>query len=173
MSEIITIRIKQAEEKDIPVLEEIYLEVVEWLTKINKPMWGKEKVSWKNGLSKEFSTEDFYIAYIDNTPAGCVALQDFAPFYWYEPVEKGEALFLRRLAVRRFAAGQGISKILMQYAADKCREKNIKALRLDTGTNREKLNKIYQDFGFICEKIETRNIGGKEFHISYYVYDII
>ena len=169
MSKIIEINIKQACISDISVIEEIYLDVVNWLDSINKSMWGKERVSWE-GLSREFSIEDFYIAYIDNNPAGCMALQDFAPFFWFEPVKKGESLFLRRLAVKRFAAGRGISNALLENAVNICREKNIEFLRLDTDTDREKLNKIYQDFGFICEKRETKNIGGKEYHISYYVY---
>jgi len=168
MSDIITI--KQAEEKDIPVLEEIYLDVINWLDSTNKSMWGKDRVSWE-GLSKEFAIEDFYIAYINNNPAGCMALQDFAPFFWFEPVKKGESLFLRRLAVKRFASGKNFSRYLFEYAVNKCREKNIKFLRLDTDSNREKLNKIYRDFGFVCEKLEPRNLGGKEYHISYYVYN--
>ncbi|MCL1859226.1 MAG: GNAT family N-acetyltransferase [Oscillospiraceae bacterium] len=169
MKEII--EIKQAQEKDIPVLENIYIDVVNWFESINMPIWSKERVSWE-GLSKEFAIEDFYIAYINNNPAGCMALQDFAPFFWTDLIKKGEALFLRRLAVKRFASGQNFSKYLLEYAVNKCREKNIKFLRLDTDARKEKLNKIYQDFGFICEKREIKKIGEKDYHIAFYVYNI-
>ena len=160
------INIKQAGEKDIPVLGEIYLDVVN-----NFDIWDKEFVSWEN-LSRQFAIEDFYIAYIDNVPAGCMVLIDSAPFFWIEKIEKGESLFLRRLAVKRSAAGINLSKYLMEYAVEECREKNIKTLRLDCDANIEKLNKIYQDFGFICEKVETLIIGGEEYPSAFYVYNI-
>ena len=164
MSDKITI--KQAGEKDIPVIEEILLEGLN-----NFGMWSKARIS-REGLLKEYLPEEFYIAYINDTPAGCMALQDCAPFFWFEPVEKGESLFLRKLSVRRFASGRNFSRNLLEYAVNKCREKNIKTLRLDCDANIEKLKNIYKSFGFILEKQETKKIGGKDYHISFYVYDI-
>jgi len=161
------ITIKQANENDIPVIEDILLDAVNHFG-----IWSKERVSWKEGLSKDFAPEDFHIAYIDGNPAGCMALVDFAPFFWTEPVKKGESLFLRRLAVKRFASGRNFSKNLLEYAVNKCREKNIKTLRLDCDANNDKVNKIYKSFGFICEKREILNIGGKEFHVAFYFYDM-
>lgn len=160
------IQIKQAMEKDITAIGEIYLDVVNHFG-----VWSKERVSWE-GLSKEFSIADFHIAYIDDKPVACVALQDHAPFYWYEPVEKGEALFLRRLAVKRCAAGKNFSRYLLDYAVNECHRKSIKTLRLDFDTNNEKLKKIYESFGFVCKKQEIKVIGGSDYHISYYVYYI-
>lgn len=159
-----SIKIKQAEEKDINVIEDILIDAVNHFG-----IWSKERVSWE-GLSREFSIEDFHIAYINDEPAGCMALVDSAPFFWIEKIEKGESLFLRRLAVKRFAAGRNISADLMEYAVNKCREKNIKTLRLDCDLDKEKLNKIYADFGFICEKKETLAIGGKNYPTAFYVY---
>ena len=165
------IKIKQACEQDIKILEAIYLEAVNWLESINNPMWDKDFVSWA-GLSREFKIENFHIAYINNEPAGCMALVDNAPFFWPEKIEKGAALFLRRLAVRRDFAGQGLSAGLFEYAAELCRERNINALRLDCDSGIEKLNKIYEDFGFICEKKEVLVIGGEEYPTAFYVYNI-
>lgn len=168
MSDIITI--KQAEEKDILVLEEIYLDVVQWLDSINKPLWSKERVSWQR-LSKEFLIEDFYIAHINNNPAGCMALIDCDSLIWPE-IEKGQSLFAHKLAVQRFAAGRGISQALLKYAVDKCREKGIKFLRLDTDANRENLMNIYEDFGFIRVDKKTLYIVEQTFDVARYVYNI-
>lgn len=165
------ITIKQAGEKDIPVLEEIYLDVIGWLDSIGKPLWTKERVS-REGLLREFSPEEFYIAHMDGMPVACMALQDFAPFFWFEPLEKGESLFLRRLAVKRCAAGKNLSKVLLEHAVGKCRERNIATLRLDCDANIEKLNKLYEDFGFRLERRETMNLGGRDYHISFYGYHI-
>jgi len=167
----IDITIKQACINDIKAIEEIYLDVVNWLDSINKPLWSKEQVS-KERLLKDFLPEEFYIAYINNNPAGCMVLQDYAPFFWFEPIEKGKSLFLRRLAVKRFASGKNFSRYLLDYAVNKCREQNIKTLRLDCDADNQYLKRIYEDFGFILENQKTMIIGGKEYHISFYVYYI-
>ena len=163
------ITIKQAETGDIPIIEEILLEVVNWLDSTDKPMWSKERVSWQ-GL-KEFIIDNFYIAYIGDNPAGCMAVVDYDPFIWSD-IKKGESLFVHKLAVKRFAAGQGISDVLLEYAVNKCREKNIKTLRLDTDANRPKLMKLYENFGFVCVYKKTRYVGDKEYYIAYYEYDV-
>ncbi|MCL2774003.1 MAG: GNAT family N-acetyltransferase [Oscillospiraceae bacterium] len=168
MSEI---SIKHAEEKDIPIIEDIYLDVVNWLDSANKSLWSKQRVSWR-GLSKEFSLEDFYIAYIGDNPAGSVALPDYDPLIWAD-VKKGESLFVHKLAVKRFAAGQGISTALLEFAVEKCREKNIGTLRLDTDSRREKLMKMYEDFGFVCVDKRTIYIVEKTFDIARYVCDVV
>jgi GNAT superfamily N-acetyltransferase len=168
--------IKQADEKDIPVIEEILLDAVNWLHSTDKPMWSKERISWER-LSQQFSPDNFYIAYIDggtdSNPAGCMALVDYDPLIWSD-LEKGQSLFVHKLAVKRFAAGRGVSKFLLEYAVNKCREKNIKTLRLDTDANRSKLMKLYEDFGFVCVDKKTLHIGAeKTFDLAYYVYDAI
>jgi N-acetylglutamate synthase-like GNAT family acetyltransferase len=157
----------QAGEKDIKIIEEILLDAVNHFG-----VWSKERVS-REGILSEFKIEDFHIAYADGKPAGCLALIDYAPFYWFEKIEQGESLFIRRLAVRRAAAGKNLSAVLMQYAVDKCRERNIKTLRLDCNSEAEKLNKIYVDFGFICERKEILVIGGREYPSAFYVYDTL
>ena len=161
MSDKITI--KQAKEEDINIVEEILLDAVNHFG-----IWSKERISWA-GLSTEFKPNDFHIAYIDENPVGCMALQDCAPFFWSEKTEKGEALYLRRLAVKRCAGGRNFSKYLLEYAVDKCREKNIKTLRLDTAADKEKLMRLYKSYGFVCEKREIRKIGEKEYDLAYFV----
>lgn len=68
------------------------------------------------------------------------------------------------------AAGKNLSTKLLEYAVEQCKERNIKTLRLDCDSSIEKLNQIYQNFGFICEKKETLLIGGREYPTAFYVY---
>ena len=160
------IKIRQAEEKDVKTIEDILLDAANHFG-----VWAKERVLWA-ALSSEFAIEHFFIAYADKEPAGCMALIDRAPFFWPEKTTAGESLFLRRLAVKRSAAGKNLSKNLMAYAVEACRERGIKALRLDCDSENAKLNKIYTDFGFACEKKETLIIGGKAYPSAFYVYMI-
>jgi len=82
------IEIRKASEADIPVIEDILLDVVNWLDSTGNSLWTKEQVSWKR-LSKDFSPEDFCIAYLDGEPAGCMALVDYDPLFWPD-IPKGE-----------------------------------------------------------------------------------
>ena len=77
------ITIKQAAEADISVIESILLDTVNWLNEMDQPLWGVEEVKWDE-LSRNYKIGDFYIAYLDGTPCGCMAMVDYDPFFWNE-----------------------------------------------------------------------------------------
>ena len=74
------ITITQAQENDIPIIEGILLDTVNWLYEMDQPLWGADEVKWAS-LSKSFHIGDFYIAYSDGDPSGCMALVDYDPFF--------------------------------------------------------------------------------------------
>lgn len=158
--------IRQALEKDIPIIEEILTDVVDYLDSINQPQWGREEVTWQ-GLSKCFLIEDFYIAYMDDAPAGCVAIVDFDPVYWPD-IERGSSLFIHKLAVKRCAAGKGVSAALLDYAKMECIRRKIPALRLDTHALRPKLCHFYERNGFTF--VEKKVLFGK-YHTAFYIWE--
>jgi len=71
-----------------------------------------------------------YRAYINGNPVGCMAMIDYDPNTWKD-IQKGESLFIHRLAVKRVAAGQGVSKALIDYAKTQAIQRDIDAVRLD------------------------------------------
>ena len=161
------IMIKQAAQSDIPIIEDILLDAVNHFDDV----WSKERVSWER-LSREFLADNFYIAYLDDNPAGCMALVDYDPFMWSD-IEKGQALFVHKLAVKRSAAGQGISAALLEFAVNKCREKNIQTLRLDCNADKEKLMNVYENFGFTCVNRKIMNINNRDYNVAFFVYYVI
>jgi GNAT superfamily N-acetyltransferase len=160
------IAIRQASVDDIPSIEEIFLDVVNWLDSTGKPLWTKEQVSWQ-GLSQHYSAEDFYIAYLDGEAAGCMVLVDHDPVLWPD-IQKGESLFIHKLAVKRSGAGKGVSNALMHFAKEECKRRNIRHLRLDCHQFRDKLRKFYEDEGFVC--VDERCIF-KKYHTAFYVWE--
>lgn len=162
------IQIKRATDSEIPAIESILLDVVEWFDRINEPQWEKEHVTWK-GLSEYFVIEDFLVAYIENEPVGCMALIDHDPEFWND-VEKGQSLFIHKLAVKRDYAGHGIAKTLINYALEFGKEHGIPALRLDCHKNKTKLRSMYENLGFVF-------VGEKQvfedYHAAFYIKDII
>jgi len=74
------IKIIQATENEIPVIEDILLDTVSWLNSIGQPLWNEEQIKWSR-LSKDFEISDFYIALLDNIPAACMAVTNHSPTF--------------------------------------------------------------------------------------------
>jgi len=157
--------IKQAQENDIPIIEEIMFDVVDFLDTIGQPQWERQNVSWQ-GLSRYFKVDDFYIASIDDIPVGCFALIDYDPTFWPD-VAKGTSLFIHKLAVKRCGSKQGVSKALIDFAKTQAVKLGINEVRLDTHQFRTKVRAIYEREGFIC--VGERCLYEK-YHTAFYVW---
>ena len=138
-----------ASEKDIPKIEDILLDTIQgWADPSDKNLWREDQIKWKR-LSKDFVVSDFHIALLDGSPAACMAVVDHDPFFWPD-VEKGTSLFIHKLAVKRFAAGKGLSDALIAHAKTMCAKRNISSLRLDCYSKSPKLRAVYERNGFVC-----------------------
>jgi GNAT superfamily N-acetyltransferase len=157
--------VKQASEKDIPVIESILLDAVHWMDANNLHQWEECNVHWES-LSKNYAVNDFHIAYADGNPAACMALIDYDPFFWPD-VQKGESLYIHKLAVTRKYAGQGFSTMLINFAKQTARQSGINAIRLDCHKNRAKVRAVYERHGFIC--VGEKNLFGK-YETAFYVW---
>jgi len=140
------IEISTATEKDIPIIEEILLDAVNWLDATGQSLWRSDQITWAR-LSKDFAASDFLIAYVDGNPAACMALVDYDPVVW-PGIEKGKSLFIHKLAVKRNAAGLGLPAALFARAKVICVDREIWCLRLDCDLHRAKLRGVYERSGF-------------------------
>lgn len=157
------VEIFTASEKDIPTIEDILVDAVRWLDSIGQPLWREDDVVWGR-LSKNFDVSDFRIALLDGKPAACMAVVDHDPILWPE-IAKGESLFIHKLAVKRFAAGKGLSGSLISYAKTMCMDKGISMLRLECHSRRPKLRAVYERNGFSCV---AEKIMFKIYHTAFY-----
>ncbi|MCL2055926.1 MAG: GNAT family N-acetyltransferase, partial [Oscillospiraceae bacterium] len=127
------------------------------------------EITW-DALSKNYKIGDFYIAYADDIPAGCMALIDYDPFFWPD-VQKGEALFIHKLAVIKAARKSGVADSLIDFAKNECVTRKIPTLRLDCDAMRPKQRIVYERNGFIC--VGEKKMGVKRvFNLAYYVYTL-
>ena len=162
MSDII---IKQMQDNDIPLLESILLDTVNWLNEMGQPLWGANEVTW-NELSKNYQISDFYVAYANGKPSGCMAVVDYDPFFWPD-VKKGESLFVHKLAVTKAARKTGIADALIDFFKKQGAERGVKTLRLDTHALRPKLRAFYERHGFVFNMVKV--IKGDR-HTAFYTY---
>jgi RimJ/RimL family protein N-acetyltransferase len=162
--------IKQAQESDIPVLESILLDTVNWLNEMNQPLWSVEDVKWP-ALSKNYQIGDFFIAYADGVPSGCMAIIDYDPFFWPD-VKKGESFIMHKLAVTKAARKTGVSNALVDFFKEQGKKHGIRVIRLDTHAWRPKTRAFYERHGFVsvgvkvCESDPRKNTALYEYKLS-------
>ena len=151
--------IKQATGIDIPVIEDILLDVVQWMKEHGlENQWNATNVKWSQ-LSQNYSIDEFYVQYHDGVPVGCMALTDYDGRYWSQ-FSKGESIYLHKLAVRRSYAGGELSKEVIQFAKDFAQKQGVSALRLECNRKRMKLRELYEKEGFVLvQEIEIPQPG--------------
>lgn len=166
------IEIKQAEANDTSVIESILLDTVHWLNEMGQPLWKAEDVVWSM-LSKSYDINDFYIAFVDNKPSGCMVLLDYDPFFWSD-VAKGEALFIHKLAVTKSARKSGVADALMNFAKDEGKRRRVSSMRLDCHALRPKLRAFYESHGFACvnEKVYNDAYNVPKYHTAFYIHEL-
>lgn len=146
--------IKQANEYDIPIIEEILLDAVNWMSESGlQNQWNESNVKWSN-LSKSYKIDNFYIAYHNGLPTACMALTDYDPTYWPN-IPKGESLYLHKVAVKRAFAGKGFSKKLIDFSKNLALSYCINEIRLNCNQHRNKLRSVYENEGFTCVEEKT------------------
>lgn len=160
--------IKQANENDFLVIEEILLDAVNWMkTNELQNQWNENNIKW-NSLSKEYKITDFYINYWNEVPAACVAITDLDQKFWSE-IPQGRSLYIHKLTVMREFAGKGLSKELIDFAKNLSLNRGINSLRLDCNMQRDKLRKIYEKEGF---KFASKKNIKNEHDMALYVWQI-
>lgn len=164
------IEILTASEKEIPIIEDILLDTVRWLDSVGQPLWRENQITWAR-LSKDFFVSDFQIAFLDGVPAACMAVTGYDPVFWPD-IKKGQSLFIHKLAVKRFAAGNGFSDVLIDHAKTMCMDRGIPALRLDCAQDRPKLRAVYEKNGFVCIGERDFYAAGKNYPVAFYKCDV-
>ena len=133
-------------------------ESARWLINSGKPLWRIEDLTENN---PQYGDYKFYVAWLGNESVGAFMLNFDGGFIWQG--FPGSAGYIHKLSVRRKFAGKGYSQLLLEYAADICREKSdIAYLRLDCDLYREKLCRLYESCGFelvVTKSFDTEKYG--------------
>lgn len=145
--------IKQAKPEDVAIVSDILQEAANWLIEKNQKLWELDALSTEN-IRKQVEDKLFWLAKVDGEIAGCVRFQLSDEEYW-DDVPHEDSAFIHRLAVKRKFAGQGISKVLIEWAKTKAKAEGKTLLRLDC-INRESLKRVYENYGFEFHSFKER-----------------
>lgn len=132
--------------ESIEIFSKVLNDSAAWLNSINQPMWKYEDITSEK-LLKKYHIDDMILCYEKENLIGVYILQWYDPLFW-ESLRKGESGILHKLAVCREFAGNGYGRKLIQSAELICKKHNIKWLRLNCGTFRNRLRNFYESNGF-------------------------
>jgi ribosomal protein S18 acetylase RimI-like enzyme len=93
------------------------------------------------------SADSSWLVVVDDDDAvvGCGAVQPWSHTVPDAPMSVGE---LKRMYVRPSARGRGLSRLLLDALVVVARERDLKALVLETGTEQPEAIGLYTSFGF-------------------------
>lgn len=138
-------KIRKANMADVPEIESILLEAVDWLNAMGEPLWQTTDVLWEK-MSQTHPIEEWYVVE-DETLVATFLLCDEDQTYWSK-CPKGESLFLHKLCVRRAYAKQGISQLILDYFKAEAKRLGMKDCRLDCRSAKTALKNFYESHGF-------------------------
>jgi GNAT superfamily N-acetyltransferase len=127
--------------ESIDILREASL----WTARFGQPIWPLESFTIEDHRDIAAAGEQIG-GFEDSKMVACMRLQTRDHLFWPDD-RPGEALYLHKLAVRRASSGRGWSARMVEWAVRECRQKRVRALRLDTLANTS-LPLLYKRLGF-------------------------
>ncbi|WP_369377567.1 GNAT family N-acetyltransferase [Streptomyces sp. cg36] len=95
-----------------------------------------------------------FLAFKDGEPVATLQIDNFAdPEFWTPADGPTSALYVHRMAVSRGAAGVGIGRELLDWAAARAAAQGKRWLRLDAWKDNPGLQRYYEDMGFKLVRI--------------------
>jgi len=140
------IGVRQAREADVGTVSEILREAAAWLDARGETLWRMNELA-NDSVRREVRDGMFWIAERGGEAVGVVRFQLEDPLMWPD-AGTSDAAYVHRLAVRRSAAGGGVSRALLDFAVNHTRELGRRLLRLDCEAGRPRLRAIYERYGF-------------------------
>lgn len=131
----------------------VMYEVANWMKDKGIPLskWWRPQNMSRAFLLQHAEPEEFYVAMVADQLAGSVILQETERNQSWRFIDgdvSKQALYLHWLCVARKFAGQGIPRVIVDFAVNEANKRGLKLLRLDTNAKEEKLCKLYESLGF-------------------------
>lgn len=124
-----------------------------WIEENGKPLsrWWKSENLNRDFLLRYANPEEFYVVMIDNVPAAAVVLQFSQSAQNWQSIDGDNpkpALYMHWFCVHRNFRGQGLPKVMIDFAEKLAKEKDVGLLRVDTNAEEMKLRDMYEAMDF-------------------------
>lgn len=127
--------------------------------KIVSNWWKLENLN-KNFLLQYAKEEEFYVGLIDNNLVVAAILQTSQNAQDWKNIDKDKsktALYVHWLCIYHRFSGNNLPKVMIDFAEQLAKDKNINLLRCDTNAEELKLREIYEQLGFKLIDIEQED----------------
>lgn len=151
----------------------VMYEVATWRVNqgIDPGDWWKPENMNRDFLLKHTEPNEYFVALDNGKLAASVILEDTERNQDWSFIDKDDpkkALYIHWLCVARDFAGQGLSKVMIDFAAEEAKRRNLPRLRLDTDAEEKKLCQLYEGLGFNLMGIEGEGDHG----VAYYQREV-
>lgn len=129
--------------------------------------WWKPENMNRNFMLKHSEPNEYFVAVIGSKPVASEILEDNERNHSWRFIDGDKpkkALYIHWLCVARDFAGKGYSKVMVDFAEQEARKRNLTLLRLDTDAEEKKLCKLYEDVGFHLMGIEGEGDHGAAYY---------
>jgi GNAT superfamily N-acetyltransferase len=138
--------VRPAGPEDTDEVSAILTEAAAWLTSRGTPMWRADELRPER-IAHDVRSGTFHVAVVDGRAVGTIKFELSDTLFWPD-LPHDDSAFVHRLAVRRSAAGQGVSTALLAWAATRAADLGRRFVRLDCEASRTPLRAFYERFGF-------------------------
>jgi GNAT superfamily N-acetyltransferase len=137
------VRIALAASAELDAVLELLREARAWHEQQGVDVWREFD---RARIAADVTAGCVYVARNDVGICGTVTLVDSDALVWGE--ERGDELYVHKLAVARAQAGRGIGAAILRWAQQLARERGKRRLRLDTWDGNRKMRDYYERQGF-------------------------
>lgn len=169
---------RRAGTSDTAAAQQAYRQIIDHLAEtVDYPHWHTENHPTPEEVTGWITAGELYLALNDGGIAGVVVLNhDAVEAYkeadWAVDPAPEEVLVVHALGVVPDHLGQGVARFLVDATIEVAREKDCRAVRLDTYVENMPARKLYSRYGFTdlgCHTVDYEGTDLNEFHLFEYV----
>lgn len=136
-----------ANPSDKAIVREMLIEAAEWMAGLGVQQWNPLQFT-TDEIDRYFAEREIYLLIREGETVGMFTLQSSDPDYWGAFNEEG-CSYLHRLTIRSSWRGKQLGGAMIEWAAQRTKQLNRRALRLDCWDGNAKLNRMYESMGFV------------------------
>jgi ribosomal protein S18 acetylase RimI-like enzyme len=147
--------------KDLPDILRWFDESIAYQEKRGYPSWRNYD---QDAVRRDIQKRNSYKVVNENGAGIVFSVNYHDPVIWRH-MDDGLSIYLHRIVVNPDFKGQKLFGVVLQWAADHIRQKNLKNIRMDTWADNPNIIKYYKTFGFeVIENFTTPDVAELPVH---------
>ena len=139
--------VKKVAKATRPQFSNVLQEAARALEARGQPLWSQHELT-PDALRKAYPDSEMYLGFYEGEAVAGMILLANDPLFWPD-VQRGESLFIHKLAVVPKVQGRGMAAQMLAFALDRTLEQGKRYVRLDTAAERPKVRAFYEQHGFV------------------------